>query len=296
MVTATATAGPASPADRAEAEAEALAKAGDFTAAAAKFREAWQADKLRTELFCNIGISYYKAKDLVRAHLLLGQCLEQAALDPKIVDAVRGVLASVEGVLRAAGHTPVRVVVDPPVTSITVTELAPDLGFVGSRVVWLAFGSFHLTAHAEGYVDVIEPITTSSPEPQTLTITLHKPVDGSKRVIAPIAVDRRAERPSKLRAGLVTGGAVVALGVAVYAFASGHARADLAATALDAPTFEADRTAVSRWNTTLVVAGGLGIAGAAASTYLWYRALHTEPAVEVHASPDGAAVSFGGRF
>jgi len=273
-----------------------VADRDDFTAAAAKFREAWQADKLRTELFCNIGISYYKAKDLVRAHLLLGQCLEQAALDPKIVDAVRGVLVSVEGVLRAAGHTPVRVVVEPPVTSITVTELAPDVSFVGSRVVWLAFGSFHLAAHAEGYVDVIEPITTSSTEPQTVTIALHKPVDGSKRVPVPIAADHRAERPSRLPAVLVTGGTVLALGVATYAYLAGHARAELAATALDAPTFEADRTAVSRWNTTLAVAGALGLAGAAASSYLWYRALHTEAAVEVHAGPQGAGVSFGGSF
>src|SRR5262245_13137647 len=93
-------------ADRAAAEGDALAKDGKFAAAAAKFREAWQADRLRPELFCNIGISYYKARDLVRAHLLLGQCLEQAALEPRFVDAARTALASVEGVLRSAGHAP----------------------------------------------------------------------------------------------------------------------------------------------------------------------------------------------
>src|SRR5262245_13850476 len=86
-------------ADRAAAGANALARDGKLVGAAATFREAWQADRLRPELFCNIGIAYYKAKDLVRAHLLLGQCLEQAALDPKFVDAARTAMASVEAVL-----------------------------------------------------------------------------------------------------------------------------------------------------------------------------------------------------
>src|SRR3954469_22224202 len=148
-------------AGRAAAEADALALDGRFAEAAARFRAAWDADRQRPQLFCNIGISYYKARDLVRPHLLLGQCLEQAALDPKFVDAARAALASVEGVLRSAGHTPVRIVVEPVASSVAIAELGADGGFAGSRVVWLAFGDYHLAAHAEGYTDATAAVTAA---------------------------------------------------------------------------------------------------------------------------------------
>jgi hypothetical protein len=294
----TAAADPAA-ADQAAAEAGALAKAGKFRAAAEKFREAWHADKLRSELFCNIGISYYKAKDLVRAHLLLGLCLEQAALDPKVVDGVRAVIAPVENVLRAGGHTPVRIVVEPTATSVAIVELFPDEAFVGSRVVWLPLGTYHFTGHAEGYADATVEITATSSEPRTVTIALQRPA-GSEVRDAKIddrpPVRETAAPPSRLPAYVATGGAVVALGVATIAFVAGHSRADLAMSALDGDTLAADKDAVSRWNTTLVIAGSAAIATTALSGYLWYRALRSEPRIEVHAGPGGAGVSFLGRF
>ena len=282
-------------ADRAAAEANALARDGKFAAAAAKFREAWHADRLRPELFCNIGISYYKAKDLVRAHLLLGQCLEQAALDPKFVDAARTALASVEGVLRSAGHAPVRIVVEPPASAVSITELDPDGNFLGSRVVWLPFGSHRIAAHAEGHVDAEEVVTTSSPEPTTLRITLQRPAPIVTPPGPPGPQAPTAEPPSRLPAYLATGVTVIAIGVTTVAFVEGHARADLGHTALDPDTLEADRQAVSSWNTTMGIAGVAALASAAASGYLWYRALHGAH-VEVHAGPGGGGVSLVGRF
>ena len=279
-------------ADRAAADANALARDGKFAAAAAKFREAWQADRLRPELFCNIGISYYKAKDLVRAHLLLGQCLEQAALEPRFVDAARTALASVEGVLRSAGHAPVRIVVEPPASAVAIAELDPDGGFLGSRVVWLPIGSHRIAVHAEGYVDAEEVVTTASPEPTTVRITLHRPAPVEGPSVPPPEV---AAPPSRLPAYLATGVTVIALGVATVAFVEGHARADLGHTSLDPETLEADRQAVSSWNTTMGIAGVAAIASAAASGYLWYRALHGAH-VEVHAGPGGGGVSLVGRF
>jgi hypothetical protein len=280
-------------ADRAAAAANALARDGKFAAAAAKFREASQADRLRPELFCNIGISYYKAKDLVRAHLLLGQCLEQAALDPRFVDAARTALASVEGVLRSAGHAPVRIVVEPPASAVAIAELDPDGGFLGSRVVWLPIGSHRIAVHAEGYVDAEEVVTTASPEPTTVRITLHRPAPiEAPRVPPPAPGDAP---PSRLPAYVATGVTVIALGVATFAFVEGHARADLGHNALDPDTLEADRQAVSSWNTTMGIAGVAAIASAAASGYLWYRALHGAR-VEIHAGPGGGGVSLVGRF
>lgn len=299
-------------ADRAAAEAAALARDGKFAAAAGKFREAWQADKLRPELFCNIGISFYKARDLVRAHLLLGQCLEQAALDPKFVDAARSALASVEGVLRGAGHTPVRIAVEPAASAVAITELDPDGSFLGPRVVWLPFGRFHIAAHAEGYTDAAEEVITSSQEPRTVTITLHRapgpppvpgPVDhgqGQGPGPGPGPIDQPGpplppSPPSRLPAYVASGVTVVALGVAAVAYLEGHSRADLGATALDSETLQADRDAVSSWNTTMGIAGAVALAGAAASGYLWYRALHGMQ-VEVHPAPGGGGVSLAGRF
>jgi hypothetical protein len=279
-------------ADRAAAEANALARDGKFVEAAAKFREAWRADRLRPELFCNIGIVYYKAKDLVRAHLLLGQCLEQAALDPKFVDAARTALASVEAVLRGGRHAPVRIVVEPPASAVAIAELDPDGSFLGSRVVWLPLGSHRIAARAEGYVDAEEVVTTKSPEPTTVRIELHRT---APIVAPPPPVVPPPPPPSRLPAYVATGVAAVALGVATVAFFEGHARADLGATALDPDTREADRQSVSSWNTTMGIAGAVAIAGAAASGYLWYRALHGAQ-VEVHAGPNGAGVSLIGRF
>jgi len=285
-------------ADRAASEADALARDGRFAEAAVRFRAAWDADRLRPELFCNIGISYYKARDLVRAHLLLGQCLEQAALDPKFVDAARTALASVEGVLRGAGHTPVRVVVEPAASSVAIAELGADGGFVGSRVVWLAFGSYHLAAHAEGYTDATAAATAATAEPVTVTLTLRRPAPA-----APDIAIARAQPPSpvsvppprgRLPAYLATGGTLVALGVASVAFFAAHARADLAASALDTEILAADQRVVTRWNTVMGIAGAAAVVGGVASGYLWYRALHA--GVEIHPEPGGAGVSLSGRF
>jgi tetratricopeptide (TPR) repeat protein len=281
-------------ADRAAAQADALARDGKFGEAAAKFREAWQADPLRPELFCNIGISYYKAKDLPRAHLLLGQCLEQAALAAKQAAAVRDVVGVIEGVLRSAGDTPVRVVVEPLATAITLVELFPDPAFVGSRVVWLPAGSYHLRGHAEGYADATAEVQAASPEPQTVTITLRRPVQADG-VATPTRETTTAAR-SRAPAYVATGAAVIAAGVAGYAYVAGHARAELAGSALDRPTLDADRQAVTRWKTTVAVAAGAAAACAAVSGYLWYRALHRDPRIEVHAGQGRIGATFTARF
>jgi hypothetical protein len=299
-------------ADRAAAEADALARAGRFAEAAVQFRAAWIADRQRPELFCNIGISYYKARDLVRAHLLLGQCLEQAALDPKFVAAARGALASVEGVLRGGGHAPVRFVVEPAGSSVAIDELGADGGFVGSRVVWLPLGSYHVAAHAEGYADAAEVVTASSTAPVTVTLTLRRPVaapdgrpDGAHDTRPGASIERDAAPPVPMSVPqprlpllpvMATGGTVLALVVTFGAFRAAHLRADLAASALDTEILAADQQVVSRWNTVMGVAGAAAVVGGAASAYLWYRWQHHGASIDVFPQPGGAALSLSGRF
>lgn len=285
-------------ADKAAAEAVALDERGDFRGAAAKFAEAYKADPQRLNLFCNIGISYYKAQDFPRAHLLLGRCLERSAPDPKFVDAARAALTSVETTLRAGGHTPVTVNVEPSATSVKILELFPDEAFVGPRVVWLPFGTFHLAAHAEGYRDDTVEVVTSTQTSKIVDIKLQRPpiTNGPVEGPPPPPLSPPPERRSKLPALIATGGTLVAATLAGVAFFKGRARAELAQTALDDEAFEEDEEAVETWNTTLGITGSLAIVGAGLSGYLWYRAFSTPTRVEVNASGNGASVSLTGRF
>lgn len=294
-------------ADKLAGEAEILAKAGKFSEAAERFRDAWRNDPLRPTLLCNVGIAYYKAKDLVRAHLLLGRCLEQSSLDPKTGDGVRKARASAEAVLRAGGHTPVSIVSDPSATSISILELGNDEAFIGSRVVWLPFGTYHVRAHAEGRVDKTLMVAPAGPEGMALTITLERVTLEPAAVTAPAAPERSTERraqpptdrpiaPTRPGIALPIAASVVtaaALGLAIVARAEAGSAADRAATALDPATFNDDKSATERWNTTLVVGAGVTVIGAVVSILLWHRAL-AAPNVEVSAA--GVSVGYTARF
>ena len=292
-------------ADKLAGEAEVLAKAGKFAEAAERFRDAWRNDPLRPTLLCNIGIAYYKAKDLVRAHLLLGQCLEQSSLDPKIGDGVRKARASAESVLRAGGHTPVRVVSDPSATSISILELGSDEAFVGSRVVWLPFGTYHVRAHAEGRVDQTLTVTPSGPEAMALTITLDRVKQAPEAMTPPVVAKHPLEPtpappapPAPSRPGLalpITASVVTAaaLGLAIVARAEAGSTADRAATALDPATFDGDKSATERWNTAFVVGTGVAVIGAVASVMLWHHAV-AAPSIEVSAT--GLSVGYTAQF
>jgi len=287
-------------------EGNTLVKAGKFSEAAERYRDAWRNDKLRPEFLCNVGISYYKAKDLVRAHLLLGQCLEQSSLDPKLAENVRKVHEATENVLRAGGHTPIRIVCEPSATSISILELGNDEAFVGSRVVWLPFGTYHVRAHAEGFVDQTQEVVPKATDAVTVTITLDrvkvvedKPPPIVERPIQPPPppppTPPAPDRPSKLLPIATTVVTVVATGFAIYARGEAGSRADHGASALDPKTFADDRSAVDSWNTTFVVGTGVAVVGAVASVLLWRRAL-SAPEVEVHASANGLSLGYTARF
>ncbi|HEX7701236.1 MAG TPA: hypothetical protein VF403_10950 [Kofleriaceae bacterium] len=285
-------------------EGNALVKAGKFSEAAERYRDAWRNDKLRPEFLCNVGISYYKAKDLVRAHLLLGQCLEQSSLDPKLAENVRKVQTASENVLRAGGHTPVRIVIEPSATSISILELGDDEAFVGSRVVWLPFGTYHVRAHAEGYVDQTQTVAPTTVDAVTLTLTLDhvkvedKPIVVERPIQPPPPLPPSApapERPSNVLPIATTVVTVAAIGLAIYARGEAGTRADRAATAIDPTTFADDKSAVDTWNTTFVVGTGVAVVGAVASVLLWHRAL-SAPEVEVHASANGISLGYTARF
>jgi hypothetical protein len=125
------------------ADAQALATAGDFIGAALKYREAFAASP-RAELICNVGVAYYKAKDLPRAHRYLEQCLAVGtSLDATFFTNVKSVVVAVEQRLGSGDFKPINVVVQPPTATTTIEGGIPyDEPFVGSRRVWFPFGRY----------------------------------------------------------------------------------------------------------------------------------------------------------
>ena len=272
-------------------EADRLAKANDVRGAALKFEAAWKQDPANSNLFCNIGISFYKAADHAPAHLFLARCLEQSALAAATVQAVRAALDETEAAIRASNHQPVRFQITPP-ASVKIAELGIDEAFVGNRVVWLPFGTFHVTARADGFVEQTVEVVTNSKDPKDVSITLARA--GAIDPVKPPPVPKPGRR-SKVPAIVATVGTAAAFGVAFLARSRAGEAADLSATALDNETFAGDKSSVDRWNTTFAISGSLAVVGTAATTYLWYRVFKTN--VEIKAGlGGGVAVMYRGRF
>lgn len=282
-------------AEKVAAEADRLANDGHFKEAAEKFAEAFKLDPSRPRLFCNVGISYFKANELPRAHLLIGRCLERSVFDPQFVEAARAVLGSVEATLREKGHTPVVINVEPSATSVAIVEFGPEEAFVGPRTIWLPFGTFHLAVHAEGYVEQTIEVVTTTQEPKTVPITLQrKPAEEPHP--KPVARTRRLP-VSKTPAIAVTIGTVALIGLAIGSASVAQSRADLANAAIDEPTFKSDHSSMNTWNTVMVTSTSLAIAGAVASGYLWYRVNRGRIVpLELNVSGNTGTVSWSGRF
>ena len=147
-------------ADRAVTEAQTRAANNDFVGAAAKYREAFKADP-RPELMCNVGVAYYKAKDLPKAQRYLDHCLSiGTSLDRAFIDNVKKVLAAVEQTLGTGNFTPIDLLVQPSNSTTTIDGGGIfDEPILGSRRVWVPFGTYKLTVHAEGHVDQILDVT-----------------------------------------------------------------------------------------------------------------------------------------
>ena len=279
---------PRSVAEQLEAEAQALAASGDMAGAAAKFRAAHGLDP-RPELLCNVGVAYHKAKDLPRAQLWLSQCLARGtSLDAEFVSGVRGVLVAAEDKLREGEFTPLDIVVDPAGATVVVDALGADDAFVGSRLVYVPFGTRTITVTSEGYRDRTETVEATARDQRAVRITL-------ERAPAPVATP---ERPSKTPAIIVT----VATGVvgiaAGAAYLQARKRAGDAGDAVEEMDFEAYTTAVDKarnWQKLSWLGAGAAGAGAVAAGYLWYRATRT-PQLEVAPTEGGVAVTLSGSF
>jgi hypothetical protein len=289
-------------------QAEGLAANGDFLGAAAHYKLAYAADA-RPELICNAGVAFYKAKDVVRAHLYLSRCQERGtALDAGFVAAVRNALSAVETALRAGAFTPVDIVASPEGATLTISTMEPSDAFVGSRLLWLPNGKHTLAARAEGYTPQTFEIDAQGKDRQPITLTLQRtpalvvvpPPRPSARLppreMPPVPSPQEPARPSKALAVAATSVSALALAVAGISYVVAHNRAERSQFALTEDQYTADTESIDSWNATFGVSLTVGIVGAAAASYLWYRALKTPARVQVDASGRAAWLTISGRW
>jgi hypothetical protein len=298
-------------ADRLAGDAEALAKKNDFVGAAGKFKAAFAADP-RPALICNVGVAYYKAKELARAHLFLNRCLERGtALDAKFVDNVRAVLKAVETSLRSGEFTPLDIVVEPASTTVVVQAFGDDEAFIGSRVVWLTSGKQTLVGRAEGYSDRIVEVDAKGHDLQPVRVALErKPVDTGTQTTTtttgttgirtappppPPQTETRYKTRSKVPAIAGTVVTVTALAFTIVAYGNAHDSAERSEFALTQSAYDADVRAVEKWNTIMGASATLSVIGAGLTGYLWSRAFTSER-VEVQPTSGGIALRFTARW
>jgi len=304
-----------STAERAVAEAQTRAANNDFVGAAAKYREAFKADP-RPDLMCNVGVAYYKAKDLPKAQRYLDQCLSiGTSLDRAFIDKVKAVLVAVESALAAGNFTPVDLLVQPPAATTSI-EGVFDEPILGSRRVWVPFGKYKLTVHAEGHVDEVidvdakdrtaiparftlepapPPIETGSGSAQGSGSGSDASAAGSGSAIAAPQPPPPPRKPS-LVPPIVATAASVGLGVVgVGLFVNALDYADQAGKANTRPKYDdLVETARSRQHLSWVFGGVAGV-GAVVSGILWYR-YASAPHVEVLPTASGGAITLSGRW
>jgi hypothetical protein len=305
----------ADPADDAVAEAQRRAAANDFLGAATKYREAFAVSP-RPDLLCNVGVAYYKARDLPHAQRYLAHCLEiGTSLDRAFIDSVKKVLDAVNEKLVAGDFTPVDVLVQPATATFAVGTFY-DEPFVGSRRVWFPYGVYALTFHAEGHVDKLLEIKADAHAPVAARVTLDRtPVEppppiatGSGAGSGSAVVTPRPQDPprpiiinpipkSRVPPIVATTATFFAAVAAVVLYTQAKNKAD---TAADAQTMDEWRDIADSVQLRERLAwgvGGLAVIGAVASGYLWYRATRgPESHVQVTATGDGATVSLTGRW
>lgn len=300
-------------ADRAAADAQVRADAGDFFGAAAKYREAFR-EQPRADLMCNVGVAYYKAKDLPRAQRYLDQCLRiGASLDAGFITNVRKVLAAVEQKLASGKFTPIDLAIQPDTAASTLDGGVHDEAIVGSRRVWVPFGSYTLVVHAEGFVDEKQPIVADSTNPRSISVkllaassTTVRPGTGElsdggsgqtgsepSRAAPPAPAPPRRSFVAPIVASAASG-AFGGLALGFYLSARGTG-AD-AEKASDGDSYNAlSDDARSQQRVSWVIGGVAGVTAVVAGV-LWYRATRSPARLDVSATGSGASASLTLRW
>jgi hypothetical protein len=168
------------------------AQRGDYAGAVRLFKEANALDA-RPEYACNVGIAYYKARDLPRAHVFLEDCLAAGGdLPVDFQDAVRRVFATVEERLEAGDFAPVELRISPPHARIVVSSFANDEPIASGRRVWLRVGQHLVLATALGHETRQIAVDLFNRDPRRIDMVLEPLSSDRTRVAAPAPVPEPA--------------------------------------------------------------------------------------------------------
>jgi hypothetical protein len=276
-------------------DAQDRAAKGDFVGAAQKYREAFAASP-KPELLCNVGVAYYKAKDLPRADWYLSHCLEiGSTLDAAFLDSVKKVLAVVDEKLQSGDFAPINLLIT-PATATTTIEGVYDEPVPVSKKVWLPYGHHELKIHAEGYYDQMVPLDVKDRDMAAISVALVRSETKLEPIKPELEPPREPREPivtsqprSKLVPVMATSATVGFAGGAVIAWVLARGKATDAgkATTFDAYTAAADG-ARSRQHVAWAL-GGVAVVGAVVSSYLWYHA-------SVEVTPTSTTVAYVARF
>jgi tetratricopeptide (TPR) repeat protein len=284
-----------------EREAQSRAASGDLTGAAAKFREAHR-EHPRPDLICNVGVAYYKAQDLPRAHRYLDQCLATGgSLDRDFITNVKTVLTAVEDTLTNADFKPLNFIIQPASATVTFASGPHDEALVGSRQVWVPFGTYRVTIHAEGFTDQVLEIDASTRTRGDFSVKLEpavaqRPIDTTKREPLPPGPERPPEGPSFVAPIIASAAAGAFGGLALGFYLSARSNATKANETFDMNVYDERSDAARSRQTIAIVVGGVAGVTAIVAGVLWYRAATSKTRVEVSATASSASFSLVGRF
>lgn len=282
-----------------EREAQSRAASGDLTGAAAKFREAHR-EHPRPDLICNVGVAYYKAEDLPRAHRYLDQCVATGgSLDREFITNVKTVLTAVEDTLTNADFKPLNFIVQPASATVTFASGPHDEALVGSRQVWVPFGTYRVTIHSEGFTDQVLEIDANTRTRGDFSVKLEPAaakVDTKEPEPLPPGPERSPEGRNYVAPIIASAAAGAFGGLALGFYLSARSNARKANETLDRTVYEESSDTATSRQTIAIIAVGAASVTAVVAGYLWYRAATSKTRVEVSATASSASLSLVGRF
>lgn len=157
------------------AEGEALAKAGNFSAATEKWKSADKALP-RAKHACLIGLAYTRREYWPQAEVFFARCRQNASASDPVPTWLDAAEKQLEEKLAIAPVAAIKLSVDPPAAAaqFIVSSFAPDEAF-GPRVIHLGFGSHTVTVTAPGYASTSVTVDVKNKADQFISVSLKKP-------------------------------------------------------------------------------------------------------------------------
>jgi hypothetical protein len=191
---------------------------------------------------------------------------------------------------------PLNFVIEPQSATTTFASGVHDEPLVGSRQVWVPFGAYRVTIHAEGFTDRVLDIAADTRNRADHAIKLELARAGDPLPPPPPPQNARPAERSFVAPIVASAATGVAGGLALGFYLAARGSATEASGAETSRAFaEASDDAKSRQRGSWVIGGVTGAAAVTAGV-LWYLALRGPAPVEVRASREGAGVSVVGRW